>query len=73
MKMLAYVLSSQENFKGSDLQEETLPEWQSALKWSLGEVEPGSTPSGHTGELPSPVLPWLTQCLPQLVNRRLRL
>ena len=71
--MLAYVLSSQENFKGSDLQEETLPEWQSALKWSLGEVEPGSTPSGHTGELPSPVLPWLTQCLPQLVNQRLRL
>jgi len=25
-----------------------------------GEVQPGSTPSGHTGELTSPVLPWLT-------------
>ena len=26
----------------------------------LGELQPGFTPSGHTGELPSPVLPQLT-------------
>jgi len=44
-----------------DLQKEILPQWQSALKWGLGEVQPGST-----GELPSPVLPRLTQSLPQV-------
>jgi len=33
-----------------DLQKEILPQWQSALKWGLREVQPGSTPSGHTGE-----------------------
>ena len=53
----------------SNLEEEILPQWQSALKWGLGEVQPGSTPSGHTAELPSPVLLWLTQCLPQVVNQ----
>jgi len=26
-----------------DLQKEILPQWQSALKWGLGEVEPCST------------------------------
>ena len=36
-------------------------------------MEPGSTPSGHTGELPSPVLPWLTQSLPQVINQWFRL
>ena len=56
----------------SDLWKEILPQWQSALKWGLGEVEPGSTPSGHTGELPSPVLPQLSQCLPQVINQRFR-
>jgi len=40
----------------SNLQREILPQWQSALKWGLGEVEPGCTPSGHTTELPSSVL-----------------
>ena len=40
-----------------DLQPEILPQWQSALKLGLREVQPGSTPSGHTAELPSPVLP----------------
>jgi len=29
----------------------------------LGEVQPGSTPSGHTDELDSPVLLQLTQVL----------
>jgi len=31
--------------KRRNLQEETLPQWQSALKWGLREVQPGSTPS----------------------------
>ena len=39
----------QKGSKRSDLQREILPLWESALKWGLGEVEPGSTPSGHTG------------------------
>ena len=56
----------------SDLWKEILPQWQSALKWGLGEVEPGSTPSSHTGELPSPVLPQLAQCLPEVINQRFR-
>ena len=64
---------TEKNIKRSNLQKEILPQWQSALKWGLGEVEPGSTPSGHTGELPSPVLPWLTQCLPQVINQWFRL
>ena len=38
---------------------------QSALKWDLREVQPGSTPSGHTAELPSPVLPGLTGPFPR--------
>jgi len=42
------------------------------LNGGLGEVEPGSTPSDHTGELPSPVLPWLNQCLPQVINQSFR-
>ena len=55
------------------LQEEQSPEkdpspWQSVLKRGLGEVQPGSTPSGHTDELPSSVLPWLTQCLPWVIR-----
>jgi len=57
-----------ENSKGKDPQKEILPQWQSALKWGLGEMQPGSTPSGRTGELPSPVLPWLTQGLPQMIT-----
>jgi len=28
-----------------DLQPESLLQWQSALKWGLREVQPGSTPS----------------------------
>ena len=43
-----------------DHQPENLPEHQSALKWGQREVQSGSTPSGHTAELPSPVLPGLT-------------
>jgi len=70
--MLTGGVGSQENFRRSNLQTEILPQWQSALKWGLAEVQPGSTPSGHTAELPSPVLLQLTQCLPQVVNQRLR-
>ena len=57
------------NSKRSNLQKEILTYWQSALKWGLGEVEPGSTPSCHTGELPSSVLLWLSKCLPQVISR----
>ena len=66
-------VEAHKNSLRSNLQEEILPQWQSALKWGLGEVQPGSTPSGHTAELPSPVLPWLTQCLPQVINQWFRL
>ena len=55
-----------------DLQQEILPQWQPALKWGLREVEPSSTPSGHTGELPSPVLPQLTLSSPQVMNQWFR-
>ena len=41
----------QKSSKGKHLQIENLPPWESALKWGLGEVEPGSTPSGHSGEI----------------------
>ena len=64
--------SQKKNSKRSNLHKEIIPQWQSALKWGLGEVQPGSTPSGHTAELPSPVLPRLTQCLPQVINQRFR-
>ena len=37
--------------KRKDLQTEILPYWESALKRGLGGVEPGSTPSGHSGEI----------------------
>ena len=52
-----------------DLLKKILPWWQSALKRGLGEVQPSSTPFGHTGELPSAVLLWLTQCFPQVINQ----
>ena len=56
-----------------DLQPEILPQWQSALKLGLREVQPGSTPSGHTAELPSPVLPGLTGSFPQVLSQCFRL
>jgi len=31
-----------------DLQKDTLPQGQSALKWGLREEQPGSTPSDHS-------------------------
>ena len=52
--------------------QEILPQWQPALKWGQREVQPGSTPSGHTAELPSPVLPGLTQSFPQVINQWFR-
>jgi len=48
---------------------EILPPWQSALKWGLREVQAGTTPSGHTSKLPSPVLPRLTRSFPQVLNQ----
>jgi len=74
--MLTHIQGSRltiENSKRSNLQKEILPQWQSALLWGPGEVQPGSTPSGHTGELPSPVLPRLTQFFLQVINQRFRL
>jgi len=65
---LTWVLGLPKRTPRSDLQREILPQWQSALKGGLGEVEPGSTLSCHAGELPSPVRLQLTQCLPQVVN-----
>jgi len=70
--MLTCIIHAQKNSKVSNLQEEILPYWQSPLKWGLGEVQPGSIPSGHTAELPSPVLSQLTQCLPQVINQRFK-
>jgi len=58
--------------QGRDVQKENLPGWQSALKWVLREVQPGSTPPGHTAELPSPVLPGLTGSFPQVLNQWFR-
>ena len=55
-----------------NLQKEILPQWQSALKWGLREVQPGSTPSAHTVQLPSPVLPGLTGSFPQVLNQWFR-
>jgi len=48
---LTHVLGLQKGSQGSDLQIEILPPWESALKWGLGGVQPGSTPSGHSGEI----------------------
>ena len=56
-----------------DLQEKNLPPWQPALKWDLREVQPGSSPSYHTAELPSPVLSGLTGSFPQVFNQWFRL
>jgi len=50
-KELTHVLGSWKGSKRSDLQVEILPPWESALKWRLGGVEPGFTPSGHSGEI----------------------
>ena len=41
----------QKGSKRSDLQLEILSPWESALKWGLGGVQPGFTPSGHSGEI----------------------
>ena len=50
-KDLTCILGSQKGSKGNNLQIENLPPWESAFKWGLGGVEPGSTPSGHSGEI----------------------
>ena len=50
-KELTRVLGSQKGSKRSDLQIKILSPWESALRWGLGEVQPASTPSGHSGEI----------------------
>ena len=55
-----------------DLQPEILPQGQSVLKWGLREVQPGSTLSDCTAELPSPVLPGLTGSFPQVLHQWFR-
>ena len=57
MKIFTHVLGFQKKTPRGTISREILPHWQSALKWGLGEVQPGSTPSGPTDELPPPVLP----------------
>ena len=52
-----------------DHQPENLLEQQSALKWGQREAQSGSTPSGHTAELPSPVFPGLTRSFPQVLTQ----
>ena len=47
-KDLTHVLGSQKGSKRKDLQIGILPLWESALKWGLGGVEPGSS---HSGEI----------------------
>mgnify|MGYP001855361624 CR=1 FL=1 len=49
--------------KRSDLQREILPLWESALKWGLGELDPGSTPSGSTGGVASTCAPMADSAL----------
>ena len=61
------------NITHREIKRTNLPQQQSALKWGLRKLQPGFTPSSHTGKLPSPVLPWLTQCLPQVINQWFRL
>ena len=48
-----------------NLQPKIPPQGQSALQWHLRDMQPGSTPSYHTAELPSPVLPGLTRSSPR--------
>ena len=48
---LTRVLGSPKGSKRTDLQRETLPPWESALKWGRGGVEPGCSPSSHSGEI----------------------
>jgi len=58
--------------QGRDLQPKILLEQQSALKYGLREVQPGSTAPGHTAELPSPVLLWPTGSFPLVLNQWFR-
>ena len=52
--------------------ERSFPSSSQPINGGLGGVETASMPSSHTGELPSSVLPRLSQCLPQVVNQRFR-
>ena len=70
------MLTQRSRLTGKTPQEKDLPpeipQCQSTSKWGLREVQPGSTPSGHTAELPSPVLPGLTRSFPQVLNQCFR-
>jgi len=66
-------LAGESSTKEEDLQKEIFPQWQSALKWGLREVQPDSPSSSCTAELPSPVLPGLTRSFPQVLNQWFRL
>jgi len=50
-KDLTCVLGLWKGSKRKALQLESLSPWESVLKWGLGGVEPGSTISGHSGEI----------------------
>jgi len=60
------------SLKGGIYNQRTSQRWQSAVKWGLREMQPGSTPSGHTAELPSPMLPGLTWSFPQVISQWFR-
>jgi len=48
---LTRVQGSPKGSKRTELQREILPPWESALKWGRGGVEPGCSPSSHSGEI----------------------
>ena len=50
-KKLTRTLGAQKGSTKGDLQRESLPPWESALTWGLAGLQPGSTPSGHSGEI----------------------
>jgi len=53
MKMFTHILGLQTNKQTPKeaISRNSLSQWQSALKWDLGGVQPGSTPSSHSGEI----------------------
>jgi len=70
---LTHVLSSQKGSKTNDHQIEILRSWESSFNWGLGGGgEPGSTPSGHSGEIALPYAPVADSALAQVVNQRFR-
>ena len=68
-KVLTHLGPQRKLHKSGISNQRFFPRGQSVLKWSLRELQPDSTPSGHADELPSPVLPGLTRPFPQVFNQ----